>query len=58
MTVTAIGIGGGATSFIGHVRVYNKELTASEINSNYMYFASNCKAGQAAYDSSGNFVGW
>lgn len=59
MTVNTFGIGdsSNATVRLGHVRLYNKALSTSEINQNYRYFVQNCKVGQTAYDSSGNFVG-
>lgn len=61
MTVNTFGIGTTSTTnttvYLGHCRVYNKELTSAEIENNYKYFAANCKVGQTAYDSSGNFVG-
>lgn len=61
MTVTCLGIGGSktdTTTYLGHVRVYNRELLDYEIKNNFKYFKTNCKAGTLAYDSSNNFVGW
>lgn len=62
MNVTSFAVGSTANTdtatYLGHVRIYDRALAEAEMTKNYKYFAAYNLAGQTAYDSSGNFVGW
>ena len=42
--------------YIGHVAVWNRELSSEEIAQHYDYYVDNYHVGELAYDENGNFI--
>ena len=51
-----ININNSNNCYIGHVSVWNRELTSEEIEQHYDYYVANFHVGETAFDSNGNFI--